>query len=150
MKKIFVLALIVAGSFVARAQNPVTWTFSAKKIADQTYEVHMTANIQSGWHLYSQTQPDNAIANPTEFTLNNNPLLSLDGKIREVGSMEKYEDKRLDIGAHQYSNKVDFVQVVKLKSAKAKTNVAGKVEFQTCNDEKCLPPKSVTFSVALP
>src|SRR5215204_3389054 len=127
MKKIFALALIVAGSFVARAQNPVTWTFSAKKIADQTYEVHMTANIQSGWHLYSQTQPDNAIANPTEFTLNNNPLLALDGKIKEVGSMEKYEDKRLDIGAHQYSTKVDFVQVVKLKSVKAKTNVAGKV-----------------------
>lgn len=149
MKKIFTLALLVAGSLAVRAQNPVTWTFTAKKIADKTYEVHMTANIQSGWHLYSQVQPDNAVANPTAFTINSNPLLTLDGKIKEEGSMEKYLDKRLDIGANQYSNKVDFVQVVKLKTGKAKTNVAGKVEFQTCNDEKCLPPKTVTFSVAI-
>ncbi|HEX2629438.1 MAG TPA: protein-disulfide reductase DsbD domain-containing protein [Chitinophagaceae bacterium] len=149
MKKLFALALIVAGSLVARAQNPVSWTFTAKKIADQTYEIHMTANIQSGWHLYSQVQPDNAVANPTEFTINNNPLFTLDGKIKEDGKMEKYLDTRLDIGANQYSNKVNFVQVVKLKTAKAKTNVAGKVEFQTCNDEKCLPPKTITFSVAL-
>jgi hypothetical protein len=149
MKKIFALALIVMASLVVRAQNPVTWSFSAKKIADQTYEIHMTANIQSGWHLYSQVQPDNAVANPTAFTINNNPLFTLDGKIKEEGKMEKFNDARLDIGAHQYSNKVDFVQVVKLKTAKAKTNVAGKVEFQTCNDEKCLPPKTVTFSEAL-
>ena len=45
-------------------------------------------------------------------------------------------------------DKVDFVQVVKLK-ANAKTNVSGNVEFQTCNDEKCLPPKTVNFSIAL-
>jgi hypothetical protein len=140
--------MILLGSFVAKAQNPVSWTFSAKKIDDKTYEVHMTAHIQNGWHLYSQTQPEDAIVNPTDFKLNNNPLLTLDGKIKEVGTMEKFHDKKLDISAHQYSDKVDFVQVVKLK-AKAKTNVTGSVEFQTCNDERCLPAKTVNFTVSL-
>ena len=130
------------------AQNPVSWSFSAKKVDDKTYEVHMTANIQPGWHLYSQNQPDDAIAVPTGFTINNNPLLKLDGKVKEMGTMEKFHDKKLDVSANQYSNKVDFVQVVKLK-ANAKTNVTDSVEFQTCNDEKCLPPKTVNFSVAL-
>lgn len=152
MKRVFFAMSMFAfflSSDTVVAQNPVSWTFTAKKIADQTYEVHMMATIQSGWHLYSQTQPDNAVANPTEFTFNNNPLISLEGKIKEEGEMEKYLDPRLDIGANQYSNKVDFVQVIKLKTGKAKTNVAGKVEYQTCNDEKCLPPKTVTFSVTL-
>jgi DsbC/DsbD-like thiol-disulfide interchange protein len=145
---VFVLAFFLSTD-KAVAQNPVSWTFSAKKIADQTYELHMTATIQSGWHLYSQKQPGNAVANPTAFTLNSNPLITFEGKIKEDGKMEKYLDTQLDIGANQYAGKVDFVQVVKLKTDKTKTNIAGKVEFQTCNEEKCLPPKTITFSVAL-
>jgi hypothetical protein len=140
--------MILLGSLAMKAQNPVNWSFTAKKIADKTYEVHMTATIQSGWHLFSQNQPEDAIAVPTGFKLNSNPLLTLDGKIKEVGDMEKFHDKKLDISAHQYSNKVDFVQVVKLK-AKAKTNVTGSVEFQTCNDEKCLPAKTISFTVSI-
>ena len=66
--------------------NPVKWTFSAKKIADKQFEVEMKAVILPGWHLYSQQQPEDAIAIPTEFVLNQNPLLSLKGKIKEVGS----------------------------------------------------------------
>jgi len=31
----------------------------------------------------------------------------------------------------------------------AKTNVSGSVEFQTCDDKKCLPPKTVDFNIAL-
>jgi thiol:disulfide interchange protein DsbD len=133
----------------AKAQlNPVSWTFTAKKLSDKTYELRITASIQSGWHLYSQVQPEDAIADPTTFAFNKNPLLILEGKIKEEGKMEKFHDAKLDISANQYSKTVDFVQVVKLK-AKAKTTVSGNVKFQTCNDEKCLPPKSVTFSIAL-
>lgn len=135
-------------SVQAQMLNPVSWTFSAKKTSDKTYEVHMTANIQSGWHIYSQTQPDDAIAVPTSVTINNNPLVKLDGKIKEVGKLEKYKDETVKATNHQYSTKVDFVQVVKLKSS-AKTNVTGSVEFQTCDDKKCLPPKTVNFNIAL-
>src|SRR5688572_33343139 len=148
MKKFTLLAIIVFSAFAVRAQNPVSWAFSAKKIDDKTFEIHMTATIQPGWHLFSQQQPEDAIALPTGFTINNNPLFKLDGKIREEGKMEKFHDKKLDLSANQYSNKVDFIQVVKLK-AKAKTNLTGSVEFQTCNDQKCLPPKTVTFNVAV-
>jgi thiol:disulfide interchange protein DsbD len=150
MKKFITgMAIILLAGCQANAQlDPVKWTFSSKKIGDKTYEIHMKATIQQGWHLYSQTQPDDAIAIPTGFTLNNNALLALDGKIREIGTMEKFHDAKLDISANQYSNTVDFVQVVKLK-AKAKTNITGNVEYQTCNDQKCLPPKTVNFSIAL-
>ncbi|HET9430855.1 MAG TPA: protein-disulfide reductase DsbD domain-containing protein [Chitinophagaceae bacterium] len=147
MKYFLLLALAFAVSAL-NAQNPVSWNFSSRKVADKTYEIHMTANIQPGWHLYSQNQPEDAIAIPTGFTINNNPLLKFDGKIKEMGSLEKFHDKKLDVSANQYSDKVVFVQVVKLK-ANAKTNLTGSVEFQTCNDEKCLPPKTVNFNVAL-
>jgi thiol:disulfide interchange protein DsbD len=148
MKKLLVFTVLVFAGWGLHAQNPVSWNFTTKKISDKTFEVHFTANIQSGWHLYSQNQPDDAIAIPTSVSINKNPLLKLDGKVKEVGNMEKFKDKTLGISAHQYSDKVDFVQIVKVKSS-AKTNLSGSVEFQTCDDKKCLPPKTVNFNIAL-
>jgi hypothetical protein len=150
MKKLGFIFLAVFSVAIASAQtlNPVSWSFGSKKINDKEYELQLIATIQPGWHLYSQTQPEDAIAQPTSFNFNKNPLLDLNGKVKEVGKLEKYKDEKLDVSANQYSNKVVFVQKVKLKG-KAKTAVTGKLEFQTCDDEKCLPPKTVNFSIAL-
>lgn len=148
MKKLLALAFIVLAAFSAQAQNPVSWLFTSKKISDKVYEIQMTATIQPGWHLYAQNQPKDAIAQPTSFLFNNNPLLAFEGKVKEQGKLEKYKDDILDVSAFQYSNKVTFVQKIVLKG-KVKTAVTGKLEYQTCDDKKCLPPKTVPFSIAL-
>jgi thiol:disulfide interchange protein DsbD len=150
MKKFITLATIFLATLAGHSQalNPVSWTFSAKKTGDKTYEIHLTASIQSGWHLYSQIQPEDAIAIPTNFTFNNNPLVKLNGSVKEVGKLEKFHDAKLDLSANQYSKQVDFVQTVQLK-ANAKTNLTGSVEFQTCNDERCLPPKTEKFLIQI-
>ena len=146
-RTIIFIWVFISGVFSVNAQlNPVNWTFTSKKIADKTYEIHLTATMQSGWHLFSQMQPEDAVANPTEFKINSNPLVTLNGKIKEIGNMEKFHDAKLDISANQYANKVDFVQLVKLKN-NVKTSITGSVEYQTCDDKKCLPPKTVTFSI---
>ncbi len=149
MKKLLVLALVVFAALSGNAQlNPITWTFTAKKTTDKTYEISMTATIQTKWHLYSQKQPEDAIAMPTTFTINPNPLFTVEGKIKEVGKMEKFEDKDLGVSANQYSQTVTFVQKIKLK-ANVKTSFTGNVEYQTCDDHQCLRPKKVNFSVAI-
>ncbi len=150
MKGVVYTAFLLLGCLPAFSQmaDPVKWNYSAKKIGDKTYELHLTASIQTNWHLYSQQQPDDAIINPTTIRFNKNPLVTLDGKIREVGKMELFKDEKLKLSANQYSGKVDFVQVLKLKTG-AKTNITGSVEYQTCDDKKCLPPKTVNFSVSL-
>lgn len=149
MKKWILIMLAAFTTSVAFAQaDPISWKFSSKKISDNVYEVRMTATLNKGWHLYSQNQPKDAIAIPTSFSFNKNPLLEFDGNVKEIGKMEKFVDKELDVSAFQYSNEVSFVQKVKLKG-KAKTNVTGKLEYQVCTDEKCLPAKTVNLSIAL-
>ncbi|MGB3153387.1 MAG: protein-disulfide reductase DsbD domain-containing protein, partial [Chitinophagaceae bacterium] len=96
----------------------------------------------------SQTQPDDAIAIPTTFTINANPLFTKEGKVKEVGKVEKFTDADLGVSANQYSKTVTFIQKIKLK-ANVKTNFTGNVEYQTCDDHQCLPPKKVNFSVAI-
>ena len=143
---LFLFAL--TGSAGAQVLNPVLWTFSSKKITEKVYEVSLTANMQNSWHLYSQTQPADAINMPTGIIFKKNPFIILDGKIKELGKMEVYKDTRLGISAYQYTGKVEFVQKLKLKS-NVKTNISGSVEYQTCDDKKCLPPKKINFSVAI-
>lgn len=148
MKKFSLFTGLLLAVLFIQAQSPVSWSFTAKKIADKKYEVHLTATVQQGWHLYSQVQPEDAVVHPTSFVFNANPLLAAEGKIKEAGKMEKFHDAKLGISANQYAGTVDFVQIIKLK-AKAKTNLAGTVEFQTCDDKKCLPPKKVNFNIAI-
>jgi thiol:disulfide interchange protein DsbD len=149
MKRIIAATAMLLLAVAAQAQlNPVSWTFSVNKTSDKNYEIHMKATIQQSWHLYSQSQPDDAIATPTTFTILPNPLFKTEGKINEVGKMEKMKDATLGVSAHQYSTTVDFVQKIKMKS-NVKTNFSGTVEFQTCDDKKCLPPKKINFSVPI-
>ncbi|MGQ0739532.1 MAG: protein-disulfide reductase DsbD domain-containing protein [Bacteroidota bacterium] len=149
MKKLLTLSIFVFAAATGWAQlNPVTWSFSSTKIGDKLYEVKMVATIQNKWHLYSQNQPEDAIAMPTTFTFNPNPLFSLEGKLTETGKLEKFTDKELGLSANQYSNTVTFTQKIKLK-ANVKTNLTGSVEYQTCDDKKCLPPKTVPYTISI-
>ena len=149
MKKIILsaLVLIFAITVNAQIQDPVKWTYSAKKISADTYELHMTATVSGKWHIYSQDIPAGG-AVPTSFTFDKNPLVKTDGKVAEIGKLEKVFDKNFNMNLKFYSNKVDFVQKVKLKTA-INTVAKGKITFMVCNDEKCLPPKDVAFAIKI-
>ena len=106
--------------------------------------MHITANLEGKWHIYAQDAGEGPV--PTEFSFTTNPLVKMDGKVREVGKLEKSYDPNFKSVLKYYGSKVDFVQKVKLKS-NATTVVAGTVTYMVCNDKKCLPPKDVPFSV---
>ncbi len=143
-----ILGVLAIGLFLTvRAQQPYRWAFTAKKTADKTYAIHLTAAIDNGWHTYSQTTPDGGPL-PTKITFGKNPLVTRVGNVEELGKMEKYHEAVFDVDVKRYSDKVDFVQVVKLKAA-VKTRLNGTVEFMVCNDHECLPPKTLPFSIAI-
>lgn len=146
MKKLSLSALLVIGSLLAMSQSTkqVKWTFATKKIADKTYEVHITANINGNWHLYSQNGGDGPVS--TTFNFTRNPLLTINGKVKEVGKLKKSYEEVFKSEVRYYERSVNFIQVVKVKGS-AKTNLIGKVEFMVCNDKECLPPAEVDFSV---
>lgn len=136
--------MMFAVSANAQINNPVKWSYEAKKIADKTYELHLTATIDDNWHLYAQDTVEAPVQTTIRFTVN--PLITLDGKMKEVGKQEKYYDKNLKSILKYYSKKVDFVQKIKVKSSVA-TVVKGVVNFVACNDRVCLPAKDAPFSI---
>jgi len=151
MKQILVLFyfLTVPQLIMAQQEDPVHWQYSSKKMDDRTAEIHLTASLNPGWHIYSQTQHKDAIAVPTKIVFTKSPLLALAGNPKEVGKLEKYVLKELGVTNLQYDGKVDFVQRVQLTSA-AKTKLTGTITYQVCTEERCLPEKTVSFSIPVP
>lgn len=133
---------------VANAQGTkISWTYSAKKLAVNKYELHMTANPPMGWHIYSQTTPDGGPV-PTTFKFNNNALINLTGKVKETGKLVNYFDNNFKVNVKYFQGKVDFIQIVTVKG-KIKTNVSGEIESMICNDKTCMPPTTEKFNIAL-
>jgi hypothetical protein len=69
---------LMAWHFAIAQASPVTWSFRPKKISDSTYEIALSANSQSSWHIYSQYTPAGGPV-PTKFTFNKNPLFVVQG-----------------------------------------------------------------------
>jgi thiol:disulfide interchange protein DsbD len=140
------LVTMISAVSLAQSNKEVKWSFSSKKIADKTYEVVLTAVVNGNWHIYSQNVGvDGPI--PTAFTFTKNPLLAFDGVVKENGKLIKKNEEVWGGEVRYYENKVEFIQKVKIKGGK--TNLAGKVEYMVCNDEKCLPPAETAFSIAI-
>ncbi|MEP7279514.1 MAG: protein-disulfide reductase DsbD domain-containing protein [Bacteroidota bacterium] len=147
MKQFYILALLLAsaGSLWAQSVKQVQWVYATKKIADKTYEVHMTATINGNYHIYAQDVGVEG-PQPTVFTFVKNPLIGLTGKVKETGKIIRKNEEVWGGSVQYYEKAVDFIQVIKLKG-NIKTNLVGTVEFMVCNESQCLPPSTVPFKV---
>lgn len=141
------LLIIVALNAKAQIEDPVRWHFSVRKISELTFEIHFTAAIEQPWHIYAQDNSEE-IVKPTSFNFTKNPLTHLDVKIREIGILKIEKDTTSGVRLKYYENRVDFVQVLNLKS-KVKTNIAGTIEYMACSNGRCLSPKEKEFSIAI-
>ncbi len=144
----FILILFIVFPVSAQQSDLVRWKFKFQPTGDKTGEIQLTANVIKPWHIYSQEQPKDAVALPTRIKFNPNPIIVIKGKVKEIGKREKFHNQDVGITQYQYGDQVIFVQSVSLKT-KIKTNISGTVSFQLCNDQKCLPMKTVSFNIPL-
>ena len=143
--KYFLFLIVIFFSVAVSAQ--VNWAFSAKKISGNVYEVHLKANVDEPWHIYSQNSPKGGPL-PTKIVFSKNPLVLLDGKTKEIGDLDIYHDNVFGVDVYSYTDSVDFVQIVKLKN-KVKTTFSGTIEFMACTKEQCLAPQKIPFTLKL-
>ncbi len=142
-----VMLVMVSIASQAQSESLVKWSFATKKMDAKTYEVVATAMLPKTWHIYSQSTPTGGPV-PTKIVFKTNPLIMINGKAKETGALKVTHDPVFDLDVKYYNDKVDFVQLVKLKTP-ATTNVSGTIEYMICNDEKCLPPTKQNFDVKL-
>lgn len=128
--------------------DPVIWSFKAVP-SGKSYRLQLIAEVHPGWHLYAGSQPTGAIALPTQIQFNQNPLITYTGATVETGNQHNESDPDLGTPVRYYTGTVFFSRQLAVKKG-MRTNVTGTITYQVCSDEKCLPPKTIPFSVQLP
>ena len=147
-RAIFTVAAILLIAFSANSQiyDPVTWDFSYEKKGDNNYELVFNAEIEKGSHIYAMEIPEGGpIA--TSFTINTPSGFTLDGKTFEVTKPEEVFDEAFGFKIKSFSDKAEFRQ--KITSQSSSFTVTGLVNFMSCNNTTCSPPKDVEFSIKI-
>jgi thiol:disulfide interchange protein DsbD len=139
-----ILVLIAVSFFTVNciSQNQVKWTFSYDSDLNG---FKASAEINEGWHLYSQ-HIDNEIGPvPTSFNFEENSMITLVGSTKEPESLKEY-DENFEGELNFFKDKVEFVQELKFSKS---TILSGSVTFMVCNSTMCLPPKDIPFKISL-
>ncbi|CAM3327881.1 protein-disulfide reductase DsbD family protein [Aequorivita lipolytica] len=150
MKKIFLFLLLATISFSSvqsQILDPVQWSTSVKKISETEYDLISKASIDTNWHLYSQSVPEDGPL-PTVFTFEENSAYKAIGKIKESKGITEM-DPVFDMVITFFSNTATFTKRIKLTGDKG-TTIKGEVEFMVCDDTRCLPPNYVDLVFKIP
>jgi thiol:disulfide interchange protein len=139
----FLLLSLYAG---AQIYDPVTWEFGYEKKGSTSYELVFTATIEKGSHIYSMDIPDGGPI-PTSFAFDTVPAFSFAGRAYEVTKPEELFDEAFGFKIKSFSNKAEFRQKIVTESNSFTVN--GLVNFMSCNNTTCSPPKDVEFSIRI-
>ncbi|MBQ6069864.1 MAG: thioredoxin family protein [Bacteroidales bacterium] len=148
MKKITILFLLLSMTLMgfAQIQDPVKWTYTVKDLNESQSELVFTANLDAGWHLYSQyTDSEGPIAIYFEFTPSKD--YKLIGKVQEPKPHEEY-DNDFKCTVRSFSGKVAFRQKIERLTDK-NFKVKGTFGYQLCNDGSCIAPDDRNFSFSV-
>lgn len=128
----------------AKIYDPVKWSFSSEKLNENEYNLIITAKIEKGWHVYSQFIDDGGPI-PTSFKFKPSKDYQLVDKVTESPKAVGAFDKNFNMQIAWHKNQVVFKQKISLLVPK--TTIAGTLEFMVCNDERCLPPAELEFTI---
>ncbi len=144
-----ILAIFFLFSIISPAQiiDPVTWDYAVEKISQEEVELIFTANIDNHWHLYSQDIPEGGPI-PTRFVFEESSQFELLGPVVEITEPEEKYDPSFDMKLKLFSEKALFKQRVKI-SGTGKVKIGGYIEFMSCDDQRCLPPKEEDFELVI-
>ena len=148
IRAIFFAVTWLLPAFSANAQiyDPVTWDFNYEKKSENNYELVFTAVIEKGSHIYAMEIPEGGPI-PTSFVFNAPTGFTLDGKTYEVTKPEELFDEAFGFKIKSFSDKAEFRQ--KITSTSTSFDVSGMVNFMSCNNTTCSPPKDVEFIIKI-
>lgn len=144
-KTLTLIFTLITLSLFSQIYNPVSWEFSQSKISDSEIELQFKANIEKGWHLYSQDIPESPPATAFTFIINGDTSIKV---LEESESIQQY-DPNFDMILKYFSNEAIFKHNIKIQEGE-NFKIEGYVDFMVCDDAQCLPPDYVEFSFNIP
>ncbi len=142
------LALGFAHMSFAQQYDPVKWSFEAKSVSGDEYDLIYKAKIENGWYVYSQYLPSDEGPVATSVEYEGEKAFTTSGKSTEAGDKKSGYDAMFDMDVVKF--KKDYTITQRIKVTDASKPITGYLTFMTCNDKMCLPPTDVDFTLKLP
>ncbi|MGM0377504.1 MAG: cytochrome c biogenesis protein CcdA, partial [Bacteroidota bacterium] len=145
--KLSFLFAFLAGLISLNGQvlEPVEWEFSVNEISDTQVEVIAEATIDEGWHLYGADLPEGGPVS-TSLNLIDSDDYSAGGSVRQEPEPDLQHDPNFDMELSWFSDDARLILPVELNGEDVSA-IEGYVEFMVCDDEQCLPPERVDFTL---
>jgi thiol:disulfide interchange protein DsbD len=150
MKKIwYIVVVLLLAAITSRAQDRVEWLAKGpgKTLRPgEKFAVILTAKIADGWHMYSFTQPPGG-PSMSQATLAPKQPFKQAGSVGGPPPHKAY-DPNFEMETESYEGTAVFTLplIVEANAPPGVQNVAIDVRFQVCNENTCLPPKTVNLS----
>ena len=122
--------------------DPVQWSFSTEDLGNGELLLVYEADIESGWAVYSQYLESDEGPVATSLNYESTELFDLIGDAVEKGNKKEGYDALFAMNVTKFYDEYRIEQRIKLKESGSLT---GYLNFMTCDDTKCLPPKDVDF-----
>lgn len=140
------LPIFSFAQFGATTPNPVKWEFKLIPQGENTYKIQAVAQIEKGFHIFALDAGGDGTLISTEFELEDGQDSPDAPEWTSVPKPKTIQLDFIDGDIYWHENKVTFNKTVIVEDADA---VSGQVNFQVCNEEKCLPPATETFTLKL-
>jgi thiol:disulfide interchange protein DsbD len=145
IKASILFLFLSVGLLNAQVYDPVDWEISVEEGDGNTADLVFKATIDEGWHVYATELPSEMGPIPTSVTLEEGDEFEALGKAKG-GKYKTEYDPNFDMDLNYYDNSAVFKQRIK-RIATSDFKVAGYLTFMVCNDEMCLPPEDIDFSL---
>ncbi len=127
-------------------KEPVKWAITAQQQQPGAWDLIFTAIVDPGWYVYSQENFGDAGPMPTAFAFDTLPNFTLSGITAETGEHKKEGmDPVFEMKVKKYAGRAIFTQ--RINTTEPGKPITGRFDFMTCNDEACIFPDPVYFSI---
>jgi thioredoxin:protein disulfide reductase len=146
----FVAALLLAGAAAHLAAQAPVDPSTLMKVAprvdlpvDGEAVLHLDCTLAEGWHVNSH-KPSEEYLIATEAHVEPAKGVKVGDARYPAGEMKKFSFSPTPLSVYEGS----FAIEVPLKADGSLPSLSGRVDYQACNDTRCLAPASVAFRVA--
>lgn len=141
---IFLFIICITHFFSAQVEKKVKLQYELNALGNDTFEAVVTANIENGWHIYSNSIDPSSGAIASELKIASKDIQLL-GKVQEIGKKETEFSEAFQADLTYLSGKAVFKQKFKVKDPNKGAQVTAEFTYQTCNDRVCLAPETIEF-----
>lgn len=141
---IYIAVFLFPDMAFSQMRDPVRFEVSQKRLSPTEIALTFQGKIEDGWHVYS-TDINEGGPIAASLHVEERDGIELAGRLSPLGDVKEKYDEMFSMNVSYMETKAVFRQTLKI--TKKRFHISGYLEYGACNEENCLPPAQVPFSI---